>query len=48
MSRRALRQLFAPLTESVADISAVTDLAVLLREMTDDALDLTEQVPTGD
>lgn len=39
---------FAPLTESVADISAVTDLAVLLREMTDDALDLTEQVPTGD
>lgn len=39
---------FAPLTERVTDISAVTDLVVLLREMTDDALDLTEQIPTGD
>ena len=39
---------FASLADSVADVSAVTDLVVLLREMTDDALDLTEQLPPGD
>lgn len=39
---------FAPLTDVVADVSAVSDLVVLLREMTDDALDLTGQLPAGD
>lgn len=39
---------FAPLAESITDISAVSDLAMLLKEMTGGAMDLTDTIPTGD
>jgi len=37
-----------PLEQSITDISAVTDLAILLRDMTKGGLDLTDSIPTGD
>lgn len=39
---------FAPLAESVADISAMADLTALLRAATGGAVDLTQNIPTGD
>lgn len=37
---------FAPLNDSITDISAVSDLAALLKRMTHSALDLTDGVPS--
>ena len=39
---------FAPLSETITDISAVTDLVALLKRMTHGAFDLTENLPSGD
>lgn len=39
---------FAPLCETAADISAVTDLASILRLLTNDFVDLSGSIPTGD
>lgn len=38
----------APLAETVADVSAVTDLVHLLRDMTGGFVDLSDSIPTGD
>ena len=39
---------FVPLAEAVTEIAAVTDLAVLIRAATDDAVDLSGAVPADD